>query len=600
MQHKVTEKKLENDITVLFIDVPGAKSFDLAIAINSGYRFSTKDDIDKYEIPHILEHLVFDGSQKYPTNDDLQGIFSLGGGESNGFTTPYHNVFAFHNRLRNAESILNASIDMVFHPRLEEKSFDEEYKVIENEITDGMGDFASNAMLYTSQQVIPDFPGSGDTQITRLPNVTYADIIPYHKKYYVTANTTIMIAADFQEIKKVTLEKIILKATHRVPKGRRLAFPRFDVAKAHPKSASFVSTHKSITDSVACAFFVREGAASRKEMLSLGLFGSIVTGMKSYSVNYKLRKQGLVYGVNFSATESTETYGFELDITTDNQKFSEVYAYILGGIRDLTDQGITDKQFEVAKRDLIESFEDATASPNDIIGWYLQDYLMDGALLPPKDYADIASSITQQEMLELARHIFTYENLYHTVFSGKPIQVSSSMELLAKEVLQNRREVTQELIESNSLTVSNADRRYLSTLYISLIALLIVFFVPMVVDWGEPSLTNVYVSNLEFPWNFIAPIYLGVLLVIPSVMRGRELRAFTFQLVLVFFAWALIFALFDSASFIEPYRSANTFVYTQAWLVSGLLLGTFLVTLVGIRKNISERLNKLRGGKTGK
>jgi predicted Zn-dependent peptidase len=109
--------------------------------------------------------------------------------------------------------------------------------------------------------------------------------------------------------------------------------------------------------------------------------------MKSYSVNYKLRKKGLVYGIDFSVSESIESYGFELDISSQNDKYNEIYAYTLSGIRDLTVNGITESQFINARKDFSESFEDKTDSSDSIIGWYLQDYLMDESLTSPKEFS---------------------------------------------------------------------------------------------------------------------------------------------------------------------------------------------------------------------
>ena len=54
MQHSLHTKTLSNGIDVLFIDIPGVNSFDFVVAFNSGYRFATVDNIDKYEIYNNL------------------------------------------------------------------------------------------------------------------------------------------------------------------------------------------------------------------------------------------------------------------------------------------------------------------------------------------------------------------------------------------------------------------------------------------------------------------------------------------------------------------------------------------------------------------
>lgn len=593
MKNTTTEKKLANGITLLYIDIPGVSSFDLAIAFNSGYRFASCDNIEKYELPHMLEHMVFDGSRAYRSNDELQAVFSNGGGESNGFTTPYHNVFAFHNRARNAQDIIRAALDMVYHPTLSEQSFMDERQVIENEVQESMGDFAGNASLYTLQQIIPDFPTSCDTQLARLPNVTYEDIAPYHQKYYTTANATIVIAADFHVIKKSDLEKTIIQGTKNVRKGKRHSFPKFEVTQANPTSVAGIPTHKSLADTIACTMFAKKGAAKRKNMLALSLFSTIASGMKSYSVNYKLRKQGLIYGMDLSAFESFETYGFELNITANNQKFSSVYAYTLAGIRDLAKTGITKNQFESARRDFAEGFEDSNASTDAIIGWYFQDYLVDGTLLSPDDYAQMALAITQDEMLKQVAQVFRYDNMYHSVFSSKPIRASSSMELLTKQVLKNNKQVTEELIEQNSLPMARTDTRYSVTLRSLLAVLVVLFVLPFIVPFSEGTLSNVLWQNFGIHWSVVIALYIAVLAVLPSVIGGNSLRALNLQMILFLIIIVIVPLLVGGDAPKKAFSSGDAFVLVHLWLF--VFLGCALVAcaIYGARNTIRNRLRKI-------
>lgn len=585
MKHIASEKKLNNGTTVLFIDVPGASSFDLAIAINAGYRFSSRDNISKYEIPHLLEHLVFDGSRNYATSDELQNIFSSNGGVSNGITTPYHNIYVFHNRLQGATTVLEAALDMVFFPQLSKKSFDEEYKVVKNEIVGNLGDFAGNAVAYSLQQVIPELPCSSDFQLEQLPNVNYDDVTPYHRNYYTSANTTLMIAADFKKIKKSTFEKIILESMDKVPLGVNRAFPRFTVAPANPSITASVAVNKSTVDTTASVMFLRTMSASPKEILALGLFTTIATNMKSYSVNYKLRKQGLVYSIDFSASESIETSGFELNIAANNQKFNEVYAYTLGYLRDLEASGISEEQFETAKRDYCESFEDSVESTDGVIGWYLQDYLMDRTIHTPIDSKKLAASITQSDMLEIAKNVLQYDNLYQSVFSSKSLRAATSMQMLASEILSKQKNVDEQLVEQNSLAIDDTNKTYIRIMYTILILILALFIVPLSTTIDKESLSHVYLAGLDFPWNFVAPIYFGILFILPIVTQGRELRMLTFQMLAVFSAWAGIMAAFDWQSFTAPFISHNLFISVHAWLLSGTLAIGFSTALYSILRN---------------
>lgn len=581
MKHSISEKKIKNGIKILFIDIPDSKNFDLAIAFKSGYRFATKDNPAKYETPHILEHLVFDGSDKYSTSDTLQDVFSSGGGVSNGFTTPYHNIFAFHNRLRNAESILRASLDMVFFPQLTKQSFNEEYRVIENELNENMSDFVAAAADQTMQQALKDLQISCDTQIERLSNVIYDDVGPYHRKYYGTANATLIVAADFREITRSHIESIILEATAEAEKGTDFQFPKFKVSPANPKLTVTQKLHRSVTDTIACAMFITKGVPDLQDTLTLGLMASIVNGMKSYSVNHKLRKQGLTYGITFAPSQSAETYGFELHITAGNDKFIEVYAYAIEAIKNAINQGFTEQQFLSARQEFSESFEDGTNSTDDIVAWYLQDYLMDGSLATPEQYTAIAKSITQSEMLEIAQKLFVFDNLYQSVFSAKAIRAGSSMELLADAIFNGNKVVTPKLIQENSLSISIVDRKYKATMGSLLVVMFAVFIFP--IGHLSGSLSDVFLHELAFPWNFVAPVYFFGLFFALITMEREELRKLISQILLVFAAWFLIEFFSNSIVFTQPYRSSDSLIRMQAWTLTCVFVITTVAAMYGVR-----------------
>lgn len=585
MKHSVAEKKFKNGLTILYIDIPGAKNFDLSISINSGYRYASKDDVTKHELPHILEHLVFDGSQNYPGSDDLEKIFSSGGGEFNGITSPYHNAFMFHNRIRNAKEVLAASLDMIFFPSLKEQSFNEEQRVIENELSEGLGDFSANASLYTFQQVLPDYPVSVDTQINRLPNNSYEDIRPYHEKYYDTSNTVIMIATDFKKVSKASIEKQITTALKNVPSGMPRPLPKFEVAKSNPSSTTPVPIHKTLTETISSTMLAKAGQLSRKEILSLGLFSALATNMKTYSVNHRLRKQGLVYGIDFAAMESLEMYGFELNINTQTDKFNEVYAYTLGELHALAKSGITDKQFKDSRRDFVESFEDKADSAEGVIGWYLQDYLMDRTVLSPDDYAKMASEISQKKMLELVNSIFQYDNLYQTVFSSKSIRAATSIDALSKEILKNEKTVDADLISKAATPIGSHDKAYVRTAYVLLFTLLAVALLPLTTMQWQASLSGIFIEQIGWPWKYVAPAYYAFLLLMPKIMAGIELRKTLAQMVFVFSAWMGIIAWFNTTAFKMAFTSGSMFLTVQAYVLIGILAIALAFSLLNLRKS---------------
>lgn len=568
MQHSLYTKTLSNGIDMLFIDIPGVNSFDFVIAFNSGYRFATIDSIDKYEIPHVLEHLVFDGSKEYPNIDKLQDVFQNAGGAVNGMTTPYHNLFPFHTRISSAKEVIDAALDMVYKPLLTEESFIEEMSVIENELQENMGDLPLNADMYTQQQILADMPISTDTQIGRLPNVQYDDVIQYHKKYYTTKNTTIVIATDLKKLPQKKLETLIQDATKDIPAGKKYEFPIFKVTEG-PGTAQFVKIHKTTSDSIASIQFVNKGKTNIKQRASFQLLAIMVGNMKSYSVTYKLRKQGLIYGLNFAYSQSIECYSLDLSIAADNSKFVDVYAYTLEAIRDFIDNGVSKEQFEQAKKDYAHGIQDSLNSASDIMDWYLVDYLMLGIIDTPKDYDKEIKSLRQLDVLALAKKNFIYDRMFSTVFSSKGVRAAASMDLLSKEILAKRKKVTSSLIEQNSISISNRDNRYKAVTGIGTLALLALFVLPFLGVTRQSTIPTYLIDSLYHGVIFAS--FFFWLIISVAFTSGSQLRKTVTWLFLIMFS-AIAFLLFlDLGKASEFFTSSDVAVKVHSVVLCAVL-----------------------------
>lgn len=457
MKYTTATKTLSNGIEIMYLDIPGITTFDLAIGINSGYRLANNDNPDLYELPHILEHMVFDGSRNYPDYDSLEEVFTTGGGEWNGATNAYINLFPFHNRAKYAEALLDAALDCVFYPKLTKKSFHEEMDVIANELDQGYSDFAGNAGAMAQELIIPDFVTNTDMQVSRLQYITLEAVKKYHTKYYTPNNTRIIIAADFRAIKKTSIERQILKTTADAPVGKRYTYPAFTVADYEPDAIAErvhgEQISKGIEETIANLQFYVTGEPDLKKQCELQLFTALVGGMKSYSVNHKLRKKGLIYDLNLDMMQSVEGYGLELSITARNDKFSEVSANILALLRDFVAEGITEKQFEAAKQEFIDGFDDAEASVDGIIGWYSMNFLLDDPFVTVKDRQQMFTKLTQAEMKQSVSALLRFDTLYAAIFSQNPSKAAKVVASLNTHILKEQKNVDDTFIKKQAITI---------------------------------------------------------------------------------------------------------------------------------------------------
>lgn len=163
------------------------------------------------------------------------------------------------------------------------------------------------------------------------------------------------------------------------------------------------------------------------------------------------------------------------------------------------------------------------------------------------------------------------------------------MELLAKEVLSNRKAVTDELIAQHALPLGDEDVRYGAVTRLLLAAVLVIFLMPLGFGIWQDSLSGIFLREIGLPWSILVPIYFALLFISPSVMKGKELRIAFLQMTVVFVGFMAILAMFDWGLFVTPFISGEMFIRVLSWLLIGSLGATLAAALYGAREVLKWR-----------
>ena len=84
MKHEVSEVTLDNGSRGLLIHVPDASVMSIHISFRAGEFLVPQD---KWETPHLMEHLLLGANKKYPKARDFQAEFEKNGAYSNASTS---------------------------------------------------------------------------------------------------------------------------------------------------------------------------------------------------------------------------------------------------------------------------------------------------------------------------------------------------------------------------------------------------------------------------------------------------------------------------------------------------------------------------------
>ena len=113
---------LPNGVRLMMIPMKGVNSVATAVMIGVGSRYETTQING---ISHFLEHMVFKGTKKYPTTDDVN-VIERAGGLQNAYTDI--DVTNYHNKALSTDwqLALEVNKELALAPLLEQKHVDRE------------------------------------------------------------------------------------------------------------------------------------------------------------------------------------------------------------------------------------------------------------------------------------------------------------------------------------------------------------------------------------------------------------------------------------------------------------------------------------------
>lgn len=214
-QCNLVNLSLSNGLEVVLAENQNFNFSSLAIAIDAGYFY---DPIDVAGLAHFSEHMIFQGSKKYPVRDHIRSFFSMNSGEANGVTSGQYIKFYF----RISDSLLHQAADLFVNaltePLLNKDHFQGEIKAINYEFKSNLKNpffqFCSMTRLSLHEN-LPDFRLScGNRKSLDRPNLD-EKLKSFMKNYFTADRMKLVISSKKSRNEMLEIAKLFEK----VPKA---------------------------------------------------------------------------------------------------------------------------------------------------------------------------------------------------------------------------------------------------------------------------------------------------------------------------------------------------------------------------------------------
>ncbi len=389
---------LPNGIRVVVDVLKSVETVSLGMFIKAGSR---DDKIGKSGTAHLLEHMIFKGCKNKQGQNVIRTLEDVGG-QANAYTTKELTAFHFKVLKQDFNLALKLLANMLMESKFEEVEFENEKKVIlqeiaqDNEDLDSLFNNLMTEIAYTNQDLGRPVLGTSDS----VKNMKVKDLYDFMKDNYASDECVLSVSGNVDEKKILDL---ILKLFSPWPYRKNKI----------SKKAKYIGGKRIIENKLGNGqvyFYASYPAPSYdniKEVYTAKLLKIALTGGIFARLYQELReKRGLVYGIKSTYINYTDNGIFSIFSSVATEKFNEFLKVLLNELKLFGKNIMKDDELNKIKAQIRAgiSFEMEGTSARIMRNAYQIIFYHD--LYPVKNILDLIDSITAKDIAAMAKRVF--------------------------------------------------------------------------------------------------------------------------------------------------------------------------------------------------
>ncbi len=194
-QYHVLKKVLMNGLVVLVHPLPHLPK----VSVNLWYGVGSKHETsDQRGLAHLIEHMIFKGTEKKLSESDIDATTNKLSGYTNAFTNCDYTCYVFDFPTASWKESLPLLADCMRNCRFEEQMLNSELSAVIQELKMYRDDYFDTLLSRMAASIFPDhpyhYPIIGFKQ--DLWNLQRDALVAFYKKHYVPNNATLVVVGD--------------------------------------------------------------------------------------------------------------------------------------------------------------------------------------------------------------------------------------------------------------------------------------------------------------------------------------------------------------------------------------------------------------------
>ena len=404
MEHKLETHDLAGSAKLLVVNMKSAASNYFGSFVRAGFRFA---DRKKYEVPHLLEHLAFEGNRQYPDAVKFKFAIETSGTATNAATSDQLVWYFFNSVPEHLLAVVEIAANQLLFPSFNPVRVGDEKGIIEKEITRRLKNDSMRLQLYHGLALRPKASMPYDERIKLLSGIERPDVADFHTKTHVPANATFVLAGQFKAAEITAVIKLLNHYLSSVDEGTQQVFSSL----YNKNSKRRIDTHDSFVDSEHHfqLSFIQEGLNDESQP-ALSMLGSLLTSGLGGRIMLRARDAGLTYGTASGAWNNTDLNGLTLADRTQPAVLAELFELCVRELRDVVGGNFSDEEFARARGLREGNLLRGNQTPGALGGWYANDFAMGYKIESPQDYLKRLMAVTKEDIVRVGSEYVNKDN----------------------------------------------------------------------------------------------------------------------------------------------------------------------------------------------
>lgn len=397
---------LKNGFRIITSELSQRKSFSAALLIGAGSRYENKKNNG---ISHFLEHLVFRGTEKWPSEKEVAEVIEGIGGHHNACTSIDFTQYWVKIPQEYFSLGIEFLFQIIFSSLLEEKEIEKEKPVIIEETNM----YLDNPKWYVGDLIHKLIWGKSSLgycplgEKENILRVKRKDFLDYKKNLYLPQNMVLSIASslDHQKIAAQT-EKFFAK----LPKAKPKRFQKVEVKQKKPQI--LICPKK--TDQIHLCLGIKDSKFSHQNLFEtpLEILNTLLGGKASSRLFLNIRSQkGLCYYIGSGIDCFEEGGSLIIHAGLNVKKVKEAILAILEELKKIKEKKVSKEELEKTKRFIIGNLELQIEETNFLSSWYGLQELLYPKVKTPQEKIKEVERVSLEDIQRAAQEIFKKKKL---------------------------------------------------------------------------------------------------------------------------------------------------------------------------------------------